>query len=64
MGKRTEVVDAALGEQLLTHRDRLAELFSRAQIAIASGDVASLTAIASSASARRARAAMGRHDDL
>lgn len=64
MDKRAEVVDAASEEHLLAHRDALAESFSEAQRAIARNDVASLAAIASSGSRRRARAAVDRHGDL
>ncbi len=59
-----DVVHSALEEYLATHRDALAESFSKAQRAIASGDIAGLAAIASGASRRRAQAAVRRHDSL
>jgi hypothetical protein len=64
MDNRSDVVDAALEEHLLAHRDTLAKLFSQAQRAIAREDVASLTAIAARASWQRARLAADRHGDL
>jgi hypothetical protein len=59
-----DVVHAALEEYLVTHREVLAESFSQAQRAIASGDIAGLGAIAAGASRRRAQAAVARHDSL
>jgi hypothetical protein len=57
--------DPAEPEELIAaDREALAESFSEAQRAMARNDVASLAAIASSSSRRRARAAVGRHREL
>jgi hypothetical protein len=52
---------ADIEKEMRADRETLAETFSEAQRAIASNDVGGLTAIASRASRRRARAAKERH---
>ncbi len=55
---------ADIEKETRADRETLAETFSEAQRAIARNDVASLAAIASSASRRRAQAAFSRHASL
>jgi hypothetical protein len=47
-------------EEYIAHSEALADAFSQAQRAVAGGDIAGLAAVASRASRRRARAAVGR----